>query len=131
MKQEIVLIGTLGLCLVAFAVPGSSVQTQGSGTPSSAAEKLDKLEALSKQLNLTPDQKEKLLPILRAEAPKMQAIKDNTSLTGMQKLQQIRALHEQTEPQVKAILSQQQFDQLQKIRQQEIEKMIEKKRANQ
>ena len=80
---------------------------------------------------LTPDQKEKLFPILRAEAPKMQAIKDNTSQTGMQKLQQIRALHEQTEPQVKAILSQQQFDQLQKIRQQEIEKMIEKKRANQ
>ena len=130
MKQEIVLIGTLGLCLVAFAAPESPVQTQGSGTPT-PAEKLDKLEALSKQLNLTPDQKEKLLPILRAEAPKMQAIKDNTSLTGMQKLQQIRALHEQTEPQVKAILSQQQFDQLQKIRQQEIEKMIEKKRANQ
>lgn len=130
MKQEIVLIGTLGLCLVAFAAPESPVQTQGSGT-ATPAEKLDKLEALSKQLNLTPDQKGKLLPILRAEAPKMQAIKDNTSLTGMQKLQQIRALHEQTEPQVKAILSQQQFDQLQKIRQQEIEKMIEKKRANQ
>jgi len=128
MKQEIVLIGTLGLCLVALAAPGSPAQTQGSATP---AEKLDKLEALSKQLNLTPDQKEKLLPILKAEAPKMQAIKDNTSLTGMQKLQQIRALHEQTEPQVKAILSQQQFDQLQKIRQQEIEKMIEKKRATQ
>ena len=128
MKQEIVLIGTLGLCLVALAAPGSPAQTQGSATP---AEKLDKLEALSKQLNLTPDQKEKLLPILRAEAPKMQAIKDNTSLTGIQKLQQIRALHEQTEPQVKAILSQQQFDQLQKIRQQEIEKMIEKKRATQ
>ena len=130
MKQEIVLIGTLGLCLVAFAAPGSPAQTQGSATLT-PAEKLDKLEALSKQLNLTPDQKEKLLPILRAEAPKMQAIKDNTSLTGMQKLQQIRALHEQTEPQVRAILSQQQFDQLQKIRQQEIEKMIEKKRATQ
>ena len=128
MKQEIVLIGTLGLCLVALAAPGSPAQTQGSATP---AEKLDKLEALSKQLNLTPDQKEKLLPILKAEAPRMQAIKDNTSLTGMQKVQQIRALHEQTEPQVKAILSPQQFDQLQKIRQQEIEKMIEKKRAAQ
>ena len=130
MKQEIVLIGTLGLCLVAFAAPGAPAQTQQSATPT-PAEKLDKLEALSKQLNLTPDQKERLLPILKAEAPKMQAIKDNTSLTGMQKLQQIRALHQQTEPQVKAILSQQQFDQLQKIRQQEIEKMIEKKRATQ
>lgn len=130
MKHEIVLIGTLSLCLVAFVAPESPAQTQGSTTPT-PAEKLDKLEALSKQLNLTPEQKEKLLPILRAEAPKIQAIKDNTSLTGMQKLQQIRALHEQTEPQVKAILSQQQFDQLQKIRQQEIEKMIEKKRVTQ
>jgi len=130
MKGEIVLIGTLVLCLVSFAAPAAPAQTQQSATPT-PAEKLDKLEALSKQLNLTPDQKERLLPILKAEAPKMQAIKDNTSLTGMQKLQQIRALHQQTEPQVKAILSQQQFDQLQKIRQQEIEKMIEKKRATQ
>ena len=130
MKREIVLIGALSLGFVAFGAPGSPGQTQGSATPT-PAEKLDKLEALSKQLNLTPDQKEKLLPILKAEAPKIQAIRDSTSLTGMQKLQQIRALHEQTEPQVKAILSPQQFDQLQKIRQQEIEKMIEKRRATQ
>ena len=41
MKQEIVLIGTLGLCLAALAAPGSPVQTQGSATPA-PAEKLDK-----------------------------------------------------------------------------------------
>ena len=31
------------------------------------AEKLDKLKELFKQLNLTPEQKDKLLPILRAK----------------------------------------------------------------
>jgi hypothetical protein len=35
--------------------------------------------------------KEKLLPVLRAEAPTMQTVKDSTWLTGMQ-MQQIRAL---------------------------------------
>ena len=130
MKRKTVLIGMLVLCLAVFAARQSLAQNQGSAT-STPAQKLDKLEALSKQLNLTPDQKEKLFPILKAEAPKIQAIKDNASLTGMQKLAQIRALHEQTEPQVKAILSPQQFDQLQEIRRQEIEKMMEKKRAAQ
>ena len=130
MNRKTVLIGMLGLFLAAFAALQLLAQNQGSATPT-PAQKLDKLEALSKQLNLTPDQKEKLFPILKAEAPKIQAIKDNASLTGMQKLAQIRALHEQTEPQVKTILSPQQFDQLQEIRRQEIEKMMEKKRAAQ
>lgn len=61
----------------------------------------------------------------------MQAIKDNPSLTGFQKLQQVRALHEKTNPQVQAILNPQQYQQLQDIRKQEIETMIQQKRAQQ
>ncbi|MGH9745136.1 MAG: hypothetical protein ACRD59_03360 [Candidatus Acidiferrales bacterium] len=122
----------LGLCTIVFAAPAAFAQAaapaQGGSTN---AQKLDKLEALSKQLNLTPEQKVKLLPILKAEAPKLQAIKDNTSLTGFQKIKQIRALHEQTNPQVQAILTPEQYQQLQTIRQQEIEGMMQKKRAAQ
>jgi hypothetical protein len=46
-------------------------------------------------------------------------------------LEQLRALHEPTNPQVQAILSAQQFTQLQEVRRQEIEKMIQQKRAAQ
>ena len=84
---------------------------------------------LAKQLNLSPEQKMKLFPILKEEAPKLEAIKSNTSLTGMQKMEQLHAIHEQTSPQIQQILSPQQYQQFQQIRQQEIEQAIQKKRA--
>ncbi len=128
MRKRIALIAAVGLCTFVFAASRSRAQAAGGA---SDAQKLDKLEAISKQLNLTPEQKVKLIPILKAEAPKMQAIKDNPSLTGFQKLQQVRALHEKTNPQVQAILNPQQYQQLQDIRKQEIETMIQQKRAQQ
>ena len=79
-----------------------------------------RLEAISQQLDLTPQQKVKILPILRDELPKVQAIKNDNSLTRMQKVQQIRAIHQQTDPQMKAILSPEQYQKLQAIRQQTI-----------
>jgi Spy/CpxP family protein refolding chaperone len=120
------LIVMVAVCTLLFTAPESRAQAPAAAPD---AQKLDKLEALSRQLNLTPEQKMKLLPILKEEAPKIEAIKSNTSLTGMQKLQQIRALHEQSDPQVKAILTPTQYQQLQTIRQQEIQAMIQKKRA--
>jgi Spy/CpxP family protein refolding chaperone len=128
MKKRIGLLSAVSLSAFFFAASTLPVRAQGT---TSNAQKLEKLEALSKQLNLTPEQKAKLLPILKAEAPKMQAIKENSSLTKMQKVEQIRALHEQTNPQVQAILTPQQFQQLQEIRRQEVETMIQKKRAEQ
>ena len=79
-----------------------------------------KAEAISQQLGLTPQQKVKVLPILRDEAPKVQAIKNSNSLTRMQKAQQIRAIHQQTDPQMKAILTPEQYQKLQAIRKQTI-----------
>jgi len=70
---------------------------------------ISKAEAISQQLNLTPQQKVKILPILRDELPKVQAIKNDNSLTRMQKAQQIRAIHQQTDPQMKAILTPEQY----------------------
>ena len=86
-----------------------------------------KLQNLSRALNLTPEQKGKLLPILEQEGPKLQAIKNNPNLTGAQKAMQLRAVHEESDPQVKTILSAEQYQQWQTIRQQEIEKAIQKK----
>src|SRR6266513_2674874 len=79
-----------------------------------------KVEAIAQQLNLTPEQKAKILPILRQEAPKVEAIKNDNSLSKMQKVQQIRTIHQQTDPQMKAILSPEQYQKLQGIRRQAI-----------
>ncbi len=56
--------------------------------PTASLAKLQKLESMVQPLNLTPDQKAKVLPIFKEEAPKIEAIKSNTSLTGGEKLQQ-------------------------------------------
>jgi Spy/CpxP family protein refolding chaperone len=79
-----------------------------------------KAQTIAQQLDLTPQQKEKILPILAAEVPKVQAIKNDNSLNKIQKIQQLRAIHQQTDPQMKAILSPQQYQKLQAIRQQTI-----------
>jgi Spy/CpxP family protein refolding chaperone len=86
----------------------------------SAQGKAAKLEAISKQLDLTPQQKVKILPILANEGPKVEAIKNDNSLSKIQKVQQIRAIHQQTDPQMKSILSPEQYQKLQAIRQQAI-----------
>jgi len=75
---------------------------------------------MAQQLNLTPQQKEKILPILADEVPKVQAIKNDNSLSKIQKVQQLRAIHQQTDPQMKAILSPEQYQKLTAIRQQTI-----------
>ena len=119
MKNRIELI-VVALCCGVFALltPASSAQNQAA-----------KLQAISHQLNLTPQQKAKVLPILAEEAPKVEAIKNNNSLSGVQKMQQIRAIHQQTDPQMKTVLSPAQYQKLQAIRQQAVREAMEKRRG--
>jgi Spy/CpxP family protein refolding chaperone len=112
MKNRIYLF-TAALCSATFVLLASTAYAQKSG-------KLSKLEAISQQLELTPQQKAKILPILRDELPKVEAIKNDNSIGKIQKVQQIRAIHQQTDPQMKAILSPAQYQKLQAIRQQAI-----------
>jgi periplasmic protein CpxP/Spy len=79
--------------------------------------RLHRLEAVAKQLHLTHEQERQLLPILRAEEPKLQAIKNDQSLSRTEKLQQLRAVHDESNPQVKAILTPAQYQELQVMRQ--------------
>jgi hypothetical protein len=86
-----------------------------------------RLESVARQLNLTQQQELRLMPILKTEAPKVQAIKNDTSLSRIQKIEQIKAIHDQTEPQVKAILTPAQYQNLQEMRRQEVRQLIGKK----
>ena len=86
--------------------------------------KAGKLEEVSKYLNLTPQQKAKILPILADEVPKVKAIKDNPSFGRIQKMQQIKAIHRQTDPQMKAILSPEQYQKLQAMRHETLKNAI-------
>ena len=123
-RKIVLAVLALGVCMLLVTTPASQAQTQNSA-------QAQKLNMVVKQLNLSPEQKIKLMPILEDEAPKVEAIKANASLTNLQKMEQLRALHEQTNPQVQAILSPQQYEQLQQIRRHELEQTIQKKRGPQ
>ena len=117
MKNYIYAIAT-ALCFgtLVLVAPTSFAQTQAA-----------KLEAIVQQLSLTPEQKAKVLPILAQEAPKVQKIKNDNSLSKIQKVQQIRGIHQQTDPQMKAILSPAQYEKLKAIRLQAIKEATEKR----
>jgi Spy/CpxP family protein refolding chaperone len=109
---------TSALSVAIFALPA----------PASFAQKADamsKAQAIAQQLSLTPQQKEKILPILAAEVPKVHAIKNDNSLSKVQKMQQLGAIHQQTDPQMKAILSPEQYQKLKAIRQQTIRDAVQ------
>jgi Spy/CpxP family protein refolding chaperone len=106
-----------------LVIPALSVAIFALLAPASFAQKTDamsKAQAIAQQLNLTPQQKEKILPILAAEVPKVHAIKNDNSLSKVQKMQQLRSIHQQSDPQMKAILSPEQYQKLRQIRAQTI-----------
>src|SRR5437762_8514879 len=121
MKKHIRLISA-ALCFGMFVLLAQTSPAQNQAA-------MSKARAIAQQLNLTPQQKVKVLPILAEEGPKVEAIKNNSSLSNLQKMQQIRAIHQQTDPQMKAILSPAQYEKLKAIRQQAIQEAIQKRRG--
>jgi Spy/CpxP family protein refolding chaperone len=75
-----------------------------------------RLKAMGKELHVTRKQAKQLLPILNAEEPQLQAIRNDPSLSKAEKLQRMWAVHDQSTPQIKAILTPTQFQQLQSYR---------------
>jgi Spy/CpxP family protein refolding chaperone len=115
-KQTDLIIASVCIGLFALLAPTSFAQKAGA---------MSKAQAIAQQLNLTPQQKEKVLPILIDEVPKVRAIKNDNSLSKMQKIQQLRTIHQQTDPQMKAILTPEQYEKLKAIRQQTVREAIE------
>ena len=110
-------LNVMALCLgMSVLMATVSSAQQKSAQQPSAQQKSAKLEQIAQYLNLTPQQKDKILPILADEAPKVRAIKDDPSFSRMQRVQRIKAIHQQNDPQMKAILSAEQYQKLQAMR---------------
>jgi hypothetical protein len=92
--------------------------------------RLNRLEAEAKELHLTHAQEKRLLPILRTEEPKLQTIRNNQLLSRAEKLRMLQAVHKQSDPQVKAILTPKQYQQLQSIRQERRERLLHTAKSN-
>jgi len=110
-KHTYLAISALSVAIFALLAPASFAQK---------GQAMSRAQATAQQLSLTPQQKEKILPILATEVPKLQHIRNDNSLSTVQKMQEVRALHQQTDPQMKAILSPEQYQKLKQIRAQQV-----------
>lgn len=99
-------LGTVQPSASAVAAESGSDKSADSGRAAAARERV---QATLAELNLTPEQKDKLIPVIRAEMQKMAALRSDQSLSPREKLQRLKAIQEETVPQVKAILTPEQF----------------------
>jgi len=113
--------------LVSAQAPDSAENKAQQDTAQSSAQQADnaesKLQQISTQLNLSEEQKTKLKPILQDEVDQLKALKSDTSASSQDKLQkakEIRASHKQ---QIDAILTPEQKEKWQQMRQQAVEQM--------
>src|SRR5437016_8948121 len=75
---------------------------------------------LQQNLSVSPQQSAQIAPILANEGSKVIAIRTNNSLSDVQKIQEVKFLQKQADPQLKAILSSAQYDKLKVVRYQSI-----------
>jgi hypothetical protein len=75
---------------------------------------------LQQQLSVSPQQSAKIVPILANEGRKVIAIRNNNLLSTVQKIEGVKTIQQQSDPQLKAILSTAQYDKLNAGRKQAI-----------
>ena len=75
---------------------------------------------LEQNLSVWPQQSAKIAPILANEGRQVMAIRNNNSLSNVQKTQEVTSLQKQSDPQLKAILSSAQYDKLKVVRYQAV-----------
>ena len=71
--------------------------------------------SIEDQLQLTPDQKQKISAIVDDENKQIAAVRDDTTLTMDQKIQKARAIRQAGAPKIKAVLTPEQLQKLSAI----------------
>ena len=77
----------------------------------------DRLERMSKELNLSEEQKGKLKTIFEQQAAKTKAMREDTSLTPEQRREKGRAIREEFNGKIKEVLTKEQNEKYQKQQQ--------------
>jgi protein CpxP len=111
--------------LLVLGLPGQAAEKAGKSERRARADAAkDRLQQISKELNLTPEQKEKVKPILQAEREKLRGLRD---LAPDQRREKAKEIRKEMGDKLKAILTPEQLEKWQKMRQQRLGKRGEKK----
>ena len=82
---------------------------------------------LEQNLSVSPQQSSQIAPILANEGRQVTAIRNNNALSSVQKTQEVTSLQQQSDPQLKAILSSAQYDKLKVVRYQVVRWVTQKR----
>src|SRR5262249_16504674 len=85
----------------------------------------DLLKQVSTNLGLTEDQKQQVIPILKDEITHLGALKKDTSLTGLKKVERLREIGKSIDEKVSPLLNGDQKAKFQALREQARKKLIE------
>ena len=87
----------------------------------------DYQNCLRQNLSLSAQQSTEIATILANEGRKVMAIRNENSLSDTQKIQEVKNLQKQSDPQLKAILSSAQYDKLKAVRYQVVRWITQKR----
>lgn len=82
---------------------------------------------LQQNLSISPKQSAQIATILAKEGRKVMALRNENSLSDTQKIQEVKNLQKQSDPQLKAILSSAEYDKLQAVRYQVVRWITQKR----
>ena len=121
-SRSLALLAALALsCHPGIAVHAAEIPAARPEAPtnlrSALTNRSDRVTALAAELKLTPQQQEKLRPILQEEGQKAVEIYRDTTLSRDAKMAKIKELREANRGKVKAILTPEQLEQWDKMRQ--------------
>ena len=117
MKKWIALTA-LAVALAAVGAPAWAQmgEGQGGGQPGHGPMSADqRLQMMTKQLNLTADQQEKIKPMLENQSQQMQALHQDTTLSQEDRMSKMQQIRQSTNSQIKTVLNpdqQQKFEQM-------------------
>jgi Spy/CpxP family protein refolding chaperone len=99
------------------ATPPQASTPSAAGTQSQARPQQEK--SIDDELQLTPDQKQKIAAIVDDERKQMNEVRDNASLSTDQKQQKATEIRQVGAPKIRAILTQEQLQKLAAIQERE------------
>ena len=84
------------------------------------------INQFSIELGLTQQQKQQIVPILKQAAPQLEALKKNTSLKPLQKIEQLKQIADSVDSKITPLLNPDQQQKFQAIRDEHRRELIEK-----
>jgi periplasmic protein CpxP/Spy len=120
MIKKLILPATIAM---AVALMGASAWAQAQMAPGQGGGQMghgpmsadQRLQMLTKRLNLTADQQEKIKPMLESESQQMQALHQDSSLSHEDRMSKMQQIRQSTNEQIKSTLTSEQQQKFQEM----------------